>query len=85
VPEAIGNRQMGPARHRVTAPDDPTLLERLAAQLAVQGDPPICLRRATVLEFECATGPFMLRSRVADALMQACEHDQRQRLFRPLD
>jgi hypothetical protein len=76
---------MNPACHRLTAPDDAALLDRVAAELADQGDPPIMMRRATVLEFESATGDFMLRARVADALTRACGHDQWRRLFRPLD
>lgn len=76
---------MEPAQHRLAAPDDASLLDRLAAQLAQQGDPRITVRRTTVLEFECLTGPFMLRSRVADALERTCGHDEWQRLFRPLD
>jgi hypothetical protein len=74
---------MDPARHRLTAPEDEALLDRLASTLASQGDPAITMRRTTVLDFECATGEFMLRARVADALMRVCGHDQWQRLFRP--
>lgn len=50
-----------------------------------QGEPPITVRRVTVLSFECPTGEFMLRARVADALMSACGHDRWQQLFKPLD
>ena len=76
---------MEPAVHRVCAPQDAALLDRLVAVLADQGEPAITMRRRTILEFECPTGPFMLRSRVADALMRACGHDEWQRLFQALD
>lgn len=76
---------MEPARHTLAAPTDPGLLDRLAAELAAQGDPPIAMRRSTVLTFECPTGEFMLRARVADALARTCDHDRWQRLFVPLD
>ena len=77
---------MEPARHQLIAPDDPALLERLAAALAAQqSEPRINMRRATLLDFECATGPFMLRARVAGLLMDVCGHDQWQRLFRPVE
>ena len=38
-----------------------------------------------VLVFEADTWELMLRSRVADTLMQVCDHGDWQRLFRPLD
>jgi hypothetical protein len=38
-----------------------------------------------VLVFEADTGDFMLRARVADALMNVCGHDTWQRMFVPLD
>jgi hypothetical protein len=37
------------------------------------------------LVFESDTGEFMLRARVAQALMNTCDHDSWKRLFRPLD
>ena len=43
------------------------------------------MNRYLILDFECPTGDFMLRARVADALMSATDHDQWQRLFQPLD
>jgi hypothetical protein len=76
---------MDPARHRLAAPDDPALVDRLVAELSRQGEPPITVQRMTVLSFECRTGEFMLRARVADALMTACGHDRWQQLFQPLD
>ena len=76
---------MEPIHHRVTAPYDPALLERIAAELARQGSPPVTMHRQLILDFECPTGDFMLRARVADALMSATDHDQWQRLFQPLD
>ena len=78
-------RAMEPARHRMTAPDDPELLARVERQLARQGSPPVTMNRYLILDFECPTGDFMLRARVADALMGATDHDQWQRLFQPLD
>ncbi len=48
-----------------------------------QGEPPIRMRR--LLVFESDTGDFMLRARVADALMNVCGHDVWTRLFQPLD
>jgi hypothetical protein len=39
------------------------------------------MRRTTVLDFQCAPGEFMLRARVADALMRVSGHGQWQRLF----
>jgi hypothetical protein len=76
---------MEPSRHRMTAPDDPALLDRVTTELGRQGSPPVTVRKYVVLDFECATGDFMLRARVADALMSATDHDQWQRLFQPLD
>ena len=44
--------------------------ERLAAELAAGGSPPISMTRsARTVTFTCDTGEFMLRARVADALM----------------
>jgi hypothetical protein len=78
-------RRWSRARHRLAAPDDPGLVERVVAKPSRQGEPPITVRRVTVLSFECPTGEFMLRARVADALMSACGHDRWQQLFKPLD
>src|SRR6187551_2903722 len=51
-------------------PNDPELLARLAARLGADGEPPVALRRTSlvVLAFESATGETMLRSRVIQAL-----------------
>jgi hypothetical protein len=50
---------------------------------AQQSAPAIRMRRELV--FECDTGDFMLRARVAQALADACDHDSWTRLFQPLD
>ncbi len=61
------------------------LLTRLEAVLATQGEPAIEMRRdRDLLIFRCATGDFMLRARVSDALATVCDHDGWQRLFRPV-
>jgi hypothetical protein len=75
---------MEPALHRLafSADADP-LLARVEARLAQQGTPSIAMRREVV--FECDTGDFMLRARVAQALMDACDHGAWTRLFTPLD
>jgi hypothetical protein len=73
-----------PARHRLAfAADADAVLARVEARLAQQGAPAIRMRREVV--FEADTGDFMLRSRVAQALMDACDHDSWTRLFQPLD
>jgi hypothetical protein len=61
---------MEPARLRLALPDDPALIDRLAAALARQGDPAISVARGrtAVLTFEAKTGDMMLRSRVIQAL-----------------
>jgi hypothetical protein len=75
---------MDPALHRLAfSPDADPLLSEVEASLAHQGEPPIAMRREVV--FECDTGDFMLRARVAQALMDACDHDAWTRLFTPLD
>ncbi len=75
---------MDPSVHRLVfdADADP-VLTRVETELSVQGDPPIKMRR--LLVFEADTGDFMLRARVANALMTACGHDEWTRLFRPTD
>jgi hypothetical protein len=77
---------MEPAVHRLVIDADTdadAILARVEAQLARQGDPAIRMRREIV--FECDTGDFMLRARVAQALMDTCDHDSWTRLFIPLD
>jgi hypothetical protein len=66
---------MEPARYTLTlSPEPPDLLERLRAALAAQGAPAIVAsRQDDSLSFESATGEFMLRARVADALTAVCE------------
>jgi hypothetical protein len=76
---------MEPARVRLAVPDDPALLERLAAALARQGDPAILIARGrtAVLTFESATAELMLRSRVLQALEEVAG-DGWQRLVEPV-
>lgn len=67
------------------APSAVGLLEPLRAVLARQGDPPIAMSRDDdLLIFRCATGDFMLRARVSDALATVSDHDGWQRQFRRL-
>jgi hypothetical protein len=42
-------------------------------------------RSAATLTFMCDTGDFMLRARVADALMTVCDHGEWRRCFAPED
>jgi hypothetical protein len=73
-----------PSIHRlVFDAEADAVLGRLETELSQQGQPPIAMRR--LLVFESDTGAFMLRARVADALMNVCGHDLWQRLFQPLD
>jgi hypothetical protein len=75
---------MDPSLHRLAFDADAdSVLTRVEAQLAQQGAPAIRMRREIV--FEADTGEFMLCARVAQALMDACDHDSWTRLFRPLD
>jgi hypothetical protein len=64
---------MDAARLVFAVPDDPTVLDKLRAAVAVQGDPPIVVERtaAAVLAFECATWDMMLRSRLMLAFEDA--------------
>ena len=76
---------MEPAVHRITilAPQPPTIWSRLETVLADGGSPPIAMTRsARTLTFTCDTGDFMLRARVADALMTVCDHGEWRRSFR---
>ena len=68
---------MPPVHLRLTLPQDPALLERLAAALESQSSPPISMRReaTAVVRFEGATGDIMLRSRVVQALEVAVGED----------
>ena len=67
------------------APAAAGLLDPLRSVLARQGEPAISMNRdEELLIFRCATGDFMLRARVSDALATVSDHDGWQRLFRPL-
>ena len=84
----VCSRSMEPAVHRITilAPQPPTVWQRLETVLADGGSPPITMTRsATTLTFTCDTGDFMLRARVADALMTVCDHGEWRRCFAPED
>ena len=79
---------MEPAKHSLTVlePQPPALWERLEAVLAEGGSPPIAMvRGADRVVFTCDTGDFMLRARVADALMTVCDHGEWRRCFAPED
>ena len=54
--------------------------------LVESGNPPITMtREADTITFVCDTGDFMLRARVADALMTVCDHGEWRRCFAPED
>jgi hypothetical protein len=79
---------MEPAIHRITVltPQPPSVWQRLEHVLAAGGDPPIAMTRTpTTVTFTCDTGDFMLRARVADALMTVCDHGEWRRCFQPED
>jgi hypothetical protein len=79
---------MEPAIHRLTIlrPQPARVWERLATELAEGGSPPISMTRsAGTVTFRCDTGDFMLRARVADALMSVCDHGEWRRCFEPED
>jgi hypothetical protein len=81
-------RSMEPAVHRVTilAPQPESVWSRLEAVLAASGSPPIAMTRSrSAMAFTCDTGDFMLRARVADALMTVCDHGEWRRCFVPED
>jgi hypothetical protein len=42
-------------------------------------------RAGSTVTFTCDTGEFMLRARVADALMSVCDHGEWRRCFEPQD
>ena len=79
---------MEPAVHRLTVlrPQPASVWERLESEIAAGGSPPISMRRThTTVTFVADTGEFMLRARVADALMSACDHGEWRRCFAPED
>ena len=79
---------MEPATHRLTIlePQPESVWQRLEGVLADGGNPPISMTRgARSVTFTCDTGEFMLRARVADALMTVCDHDGWRRCFAPED
>ena len=79
---------MEPAVHRITilTPQPASVGHRLETVLADGGSPPIAMTRSTKsITFTCDTGDFMLRARVADALMTVCGHGEWRRSFAPED
>jgi hypothetical protein len=79
---------MEPAVHHIAilAPQPPDLWSRLEQVLIASGSPPISMTRTPrTLTFVCDTGDFMLRARVADALMTVCDHGEWRRCFAPED
>jgi len=79
---------MEPAVHRITIlePQPSATWQRLESILAAGGSPPIAMERSqNTLTFRCDTGDFMLRARVADALMTVCDHGEWRRCFAPED
>jgi hypothetical protein len=79
---------MEPATHRLTIlePQPQAVWERLESVLAEGGSPPIAMARGDGrVVFTCDTGEFMLRARVADALMTVCDHGEWRRCFAPED
>lgn len=79
---------MEPAVHRLTVlvPQPASVWERLESEIAAGGSPPIDMERAgETVVFTADTGEFMLRARVADALMSACDHGEWRRCFAPED
>jgi hypothetical protein len=79
---------MEPAVHRLTvlSPQPARVWERIAREIAGGGSPPIRMTRSeSAVTFVADTGEFMLRARVADALMTACDHGEWRRCFAPED
>jgi hypothetical protein len=79
---------MEPSVHRlaILEPQPAATWQRLQAVLAESGSPPIAMQRSTTrVTFTCDTGDFMLRARVADALMSVCDHGEWRRCFAPED
>ena len=79
---------MEPAVHHISiiAEQPATVWDRLETVIAEGGSPPISMTRtARTITFTCDTGEFMLRARVADALMTVCDHGEWRRCFQPED
>jgi hypothetical protein len=79
---------MEPATHRliILEPQPESVWRRLEAVLAESGSPPIAMtREPEAVSFRADTGDFMLRARVADALMTVCDHGEWRRCFAPED
>ncbi|MDA0184195.1 hypothetical protein OJ997_28055 [Solirubrobacter phytolaccae] len=79
---------MEPAVHRISviAEQPPAIWDRLETVLEAGGSPPIAMTRTpSTITFTCDTGDFMLRARVADALMTVCDHGEWRRSFQPED
>ena len=79
---------MEPAVHHLSilVPQPAAVWQLLERVLAESGSPPIDMTRsASTLTFTCDTGDFMLRARVADALMTVCDHGEWRRCFAPED
>jgi hypothetical protein len=79
---------MEPAVHRISilAPQPETIWHHLETVIEKGGSPPIAMTRTpTTITFTCDTGDFMLRARVADALMTVCDHGEWRRCFQPED
>ena len=79
---------MEPAVHHISiiAEQPATVWDRLETVIAEGGSPPISMTRSVgVVTFTCDTGDFMLRARVADALMTVCDHGEWRRCFAPED
>lgn len=79
---------MEPASHRliILEPQPDATWTRLKQVLQDSGSPPIAMARtAQAVTFTADTGDFMLRARVADALMTVCDHGEWRRCFAPED
>ncbi len=79
---------MEPAVHRISilAEQPSTVWDQLETIIAAGGSPPIAMvRTPSTITFTCDTGDFMLRARVADALMTVCDHGEWRRCFAPED
>lgn len=79
---------MEPAVHRISilAEQPSAVWDQLESAIAGGGSPPIgMVRTPSTITFTCDTGDFMLRARVADALMTVCDHGEWRRSFQPED